>query len=164
MFIKYSGNNVHAMPYVNSTGKDLIQSPQDVQWFRPGWNEFPAAVWKQNEKNPQVQKMLQKGILEVFSQKVKVQVKDKKSGRVKTVEKVVGLDDKPIKLKYFDEKQSVEIVKGTLNREILQRWIDEERRHKVMKALRKQIEPLLNKSQDDEDSEAEDYDDEEDWE
>lgn len=61
MLIKYNNTNVHALPYVNQTaGKQLIQSPSDVKWLQPGWNEFPSEVWKQNEKHPQIKKMIEK--------------------------------------------------------------------------------------------------------
>jgi hypothetical protein len=36
---------------------------------------------------------------------------------------------------------------------MLQRWIDEENRHKVKRALTKQIEPLLNSESNDDDDE-----------
>ena len=161
MFIKYNNTNVHALPYVQmvpitvrnkKTGKkrtvmriDHSQSPQDIQWLRPGWNEFPSNVWLQNQEHPSIKKMLKEKVIEVMNEKVVV-----KNGKAK-VTKIVGLDDSEIDLKVFAEARAIEIVKETLNRDILQRWLDEEMRHKVKRALMKQIEPLLNNTKEEED-------------
>jgi hypothetical protein len=167
MFIKYSGTNVHAMAQINETALKamkkgaktaVIQTPQDVKWLRPGWNEFPKAVWEQNKNHPEILKMLKKGKIELFSAKAKVKVKDAR-GKIKIVERMVGMDDRPIRLRWFDEKLAMKLARETLNRDILQRWIDEETRHRVKKVLRKQIEPLLPSKEDDEDSD--DWEDEE---
>lgn len=155
MMIKYNNNNVHAMPFVQQrpvtlrnrkTGKkrtvmqaNFNQSPQDVQWLRPGWNEFPRHVWEQNMNHPGIQKMLKDKKIELMTDVVEI-----KKGK-KTTTMPIGQDDEPVALKYFAENRAIEIVKGTLNRDILQRWLDEETRHKVKRALTKQIEPLLNK-------------------
>jgi hypothetical protein len=175
MFIKYSGTNCHAMGNINKASlaamktpgreaKALIQSPQDVKWLRPGWNEFSTECWDQNKNHPQIVKMIKKNIIEIMNHTAKVKVRDKK-GKVKLVQRLIGQDDRPVRLTYFDEKSAVKIAKETWNRELLQRWLDEERRHKVAKVLRKQIEPLLNKSSDDDDDEDDDdgIEDEEDF-
>lgn len=158
MFIKYNGTNVHAMGQVNATDMKMNQSPQEVKWLQPGWNEFPSEIWKQNEKNPQIQKWLKKGVIELLSETVSVRIRDKKTGKVKTVKKTLGSTDVEMTIKYFDEKKAIDIVKHTFNRDILQRWIDEERRHKVKRALDKQIKPLLNteREETEEDDENED--------
>lgn len=161
MMIYYGGKNVHALPHVTTvpvtlrnkkTGKkrtvmrvDTTQSPQDIQWLRPGWNEFPKHVWEQNENHPGVQKMLKDKTIRLMAEKIQI-----KSGK-KKITKVVGQDDEEIDLKLFAEARAIEIVKETLNRDILQRWLDEETRHKVKRALTKQIEPLLNNTKDEED-------------
>lgn len=163
MFIKYNDTNVHALPYVTMiprkirnkrTGKvrtemkvDTNQSPQDIQWLRPGWNEFPKHIWEQNKENPSVKKMLAEGKIELLSETITVSMGKKK------VTKTIGMDDEPVNLKDLSETKSIELVKGTLNRDILQRWLDEETRHKVKRALSKQIEPLLNKTNENDDSE-----------
>ncbi|SRR5579875_2527930 len=158
MFIKYNGTNVHALPYINKAQAHIMQSPQDVKWLRPGWNEFPKEVWEQNKEHPAIKKMLKKGTIELLNYKASLKVRDKKSGRLKKVVKMLGQDDKPIKLKHFDEPTALKIIKGTLNREILERWLDEERRHKIKRALRKQIKPLLPSMDDDDERDQEDLD------
>lgn len=166
MFIKYTGTNVLALPHVTkiATGdKKLMQSPSDVKWFRPGWNNFPKAVWDQNADHPQIRKLIKKGVLVLFCEKAKVKVLNKKTGRTKFVTKEVGMDDKPIKLRYFDEKLALKIVKETWDRDLLQMWDDDERRHKVKRALRKQIEPLLASKEDDADEDDFDDEDGEGW-
>jgi hypothetical protein len=170
MMIKYSGTNVHAMAHINEAAlksmKDgdakaiAIQTPQDVKWLRPGWNEFPRATWEQNKEHPEIKKMLKKKVIELMEYEAKIKIKDPKTGRPKTVTRMVGADDKPVKLKWFDEITAKKIVTETLNRDMLQRWMDEETRHKVKKVLRKQIEPLMNNNKDDDDI-GDDFEDEE---
>lgn len=159
MFINYRGTNLHALPYVTmrpvtlknkKTGKkrtiqrvDTSQSPNDIQWLRPGWNEFPSHVWNQNKEHPGIKKMLKDKMIELLSEEVSVLVRDK-NGRKKRVKQIIGLGDEEVRLKHFTEIRAIEIVKETLNRDILQRWMDEETRHKVKRTLVKQIEPLLN--------------------
>ncbi len=168
MFIKYNGSNVHALPYLNfknvtlvnkKTGKrrtvqkiDTNQAPQDIQWLRPGWNEFPSNVWGQNKDNPQIVKMLKKGTIVLMDEKVVFSRGGKK------IQKQVGADDSEIHLKVFDDKRAIEIVKSTFNRDLLQRWLDGETRSKVKRRLEKQIEPLLSQASDD-DGDQDDEDD-----
>lgn len=170
MFIKYNETNCHALPHVTQrpvtlvnkkTGAkrrvmriDTTQSPTDIKWLRPGWNEFPKAVWDQNKDHPQIQKMLRKKKIELMSEKVTITKGGKK------VTRVVGLEDEQIRLRWFDEKRALGIVKDTYDRELLQRWLDEESRSRVKRKLEKQITPLLAETQNEQDDE--DEDDEED--
>lgn len=152
MFIQYNDTNVHALPTMRyrevrlrnkKTGKirtvkklDVAQSPNDVKWLRPGWNEFPKDVWEQNKDHPSIQSMLKSGKIVVMADKVVVQQGKKK------IAKVVGQDDSEITLEVFPERRAIDIVKNTYDRDLIQRWLDEETRHKVKRALVKQIEPL----------------------
>lgn len=162
MFIKYNDTNVHAIPNIKTksvrmknkkTGKIRVveklvgnQSPQDIKWLRPGWNEFPSDLWNKTKDHPGIKKMLAEKKIELLNETVVVTEGKKK------VKKVIGQDDEEVSLRFLSELKSIEIVKGTLNRDILQRWLDEETRHKVKRALSKQIEPLLNNTKsDDED-------------
>lgn len=158
MFIHYKDTNVHALPYITyktkrfknkKTGKvtvkqvlDLTQSPQDIKWLRPGWNEFPSNIWEQNKENPGIKAMIAKGMIEIFD--------PKKAGMKKG--KTLG-PDAEIHLTDLAEPAALKIAKQTWDRDLLQRWVDEETRHKVKRALLKQIEPLLpsEKSKDDDD-------------
>ena len=161
MFINYRNTNVHSIPFVKSravtlknkkTGKkrtvqqiEMNQSPNDIHRLMPGWNEFPKHVWDQNKDHPSIQKMIKDKTIEVLHEEVTV-----KLGK-KSIKRVIGMDDEPINLRDFSETRATQLVKETLNRDILQRWLDEETRHKVKRALTKQIEPLLNSKQDNED-------------
>ena len=149
MFINYKGTNVHAMPETSQASLTLNQSPQSVKWLQPGWNEFPKNVWDQNKENPGIKRMVKEGLIELLEETVSVRMRDK-SGKVKTVKKTIGHDDKPVALKYFEESKAIKIVNQTFNRDILQRWADEETRHKVKRALEKQLKPLLSTKSDDE--------------
>ena len=98
MLIRYDGTNVHAMPFVaqkavtlrnKKTGKkrtvmklDLSQSPQDIPFLRPGWNEFPKHVWEQNRDHPGIKKMIKDKMIQVMSDVVSVKVgeEDDKAG------------------------------------------------------------------------------------
>lgn len=167
MFINYRGTNVHALGYVQMKNKTLrnrrtgkirvvqevaSQSPQDIVWLRPGWNEFPKMVWEQNKNHPQVLHMIKKKQIILLEEKVTVLEKDK-NGRKKKITKVLGQDDSEILLRDFSEARAIEIVKETLNRDILQRWLDEEMRHRVKRSIAKQIKPLLNPQKDEDENE-----------
>lgn len=52
---------------------------------------------------------------------------------MKTKEVILGQDDRPLKLKWLDEKTAIVMAQGMFNRDTLQRWLDEEVRHKVKK-------------------------------
>lgn len=154
MFIKYNDTNIHAIPDIRTksvrmknkkTGKvvmrekiDSNQTPQDIKWLRPGWNEFPSALWLKTKNHPTHLKMIEDKKIEFLSEKVKV-----KQGK-KMVTKVIGEDDEEVSLELIAEKRSIEIIKGTFNRDILQRWADEEIRHKVKRAVMDQIELVNN--------------------
>lgn len=172
MFIQYNGNNVHALPYLTyrpkkltnkRTGKsttvmklDTNQAPQDIKWLRPGWNEFPKAIWEQNKDHPQIQHMLKKKLIVLMAEKVAII----KGGKKMT--KLVGPEDEKVRLRWFETARAVEIVKGTYDREMLQRWEDEETRHRVKKAIKKQLEPLMASPEDkDEDDDQDEMADEE---
>lgn len=153
MFIHYSGTNVHSMGLVNSTQMKMNQSPQEVRWLQPGWNEIPTKIWDQNKTNPTIKNMLTRGVIKILPDQV--QVKFKKAGKITKKKLAIGEHDKPIALSLFEEKRAIEIVKDTYNRDILQRWEDEETRIKVRKALNKQLAPLLpSESDDDQESES----------
>lgn len=148
MFINYKGTNVLSMGAANHAAIGGTTSPQDVHWLRPGWNEFPRSIWQSNQAAPNIQQLLKKGVIQLLEVKVKVRVKDKKTGRSKVVTKVIGQDDSEIRLKHFDDARAIQIVKETLNRDILQRWLDEELRHKVKRVIIKQMEPLMAQPED----------------
>lgn len=165
MFIQYKDTNVHAMPQLayrpvrvknKKTGKARMvdklvtdQAPQDVFWLRPGWNEFPKKIWDQNSTHPQIVRMMKRKKIVLLTDTVEV----KKGG--KKVKLQVGLTDVPIRLRWFDAKRAIEILKNTLNRDLLQRWLDEETRSPVKRALEAQIKPLLPENQAPKDEEAE---------
>jgi len=150
LFIKYSGTNCHTFGQLPEKGDISVQGPKKIAVLRPGWNEFPANIWEQYKTHPSVKKMMEKGTLELLETKVVVMVKGKK------VIKKIGSNDNKVKLTYFEEKKAISIVKDTYNRDILNRWLDEETRPKVIKAIQKQVEPLLpgdKEDGDDDDSE-----------
>jgi hypothetical protein len=132
MLIRYTKNNIHALG--SHDGKE-------IKWLTPGWNEFPSHIWKQYENDAEIKKMIADGAIELLADKVTV-----KEGR-KTVTKVLGAGDEELRIKDLPEPRAIELVKQTLNRGMLQRWDDEETRHKVKRALAAQIKPLLPESQ-----------------
>ena len=149
MMIKYNGTNVHALGHMQPEANRQAMGPPDISFLRPGWNEFPKTIWAQYQEHPDIKKMLKKGKLEVMAEKVVVNKGAKK------VTKVIGQDDKKIKLMELPEAKALQVAKGTFDRDLLQRWLDEETRHLVKRALTKQIEPLLGGESESEASEEE---------
>jgi hypothetical protein len=133
MLIKYNGTNVHA--FGSPDGKQ-------ISWLRPGWNEFPKQIWDMYANHPDVITMLSDKKLELLNEKVEVPSKGKKKEY-----REIGMTDEPLSLKDLSESKAIEVVKGTYNRDMLQRWLDEENRHKVKRALDAQIKPLLPETQ-----------------
>ena len=147
MLIRYNGTNIHALGHLGSPGAAATQAPMSIHPLRPGWNEFPKEVWDQYQNDPEIQKWIKEGKLELMAEKVVV-----KDGRKKST-KIIGTTDDELNIMDLPEAKAIEVVKATYNREMLQRWIDEENRHKVKRVLTKQIEPLLNSESNDDDDE-----------
>lgn len=133
MFIQYNKNNIHALG--TPDGKE-------IKFLRPGWNEFPSNIFKLYEKDPEILRMIADKIIVLMNEKVTVNQGKKK------VTKVIGQDDEEIVLKDFSDSKAVEVVGGTLNKDLLQRWDDEENRHKVKRALAAQLKKLSPESED----------------
>lgn len=167
MMIKYNGTNVHALPdlrYVEKriknkkTGKvrivrtvDINQTPQDVHWLRPGWNQFPARVFEQHREHPAIKSMIEKGTIEFLPA-------DLKNAKGKTVKLAAATTDAEFNLADVNEKSAIEIGKATFDRELLQRWIDEESRPKVRRALEKHFDKTFGTKKDMPDDEDGDED------
>ena len=130
MFIKYNKVNLHALATYD--GKQLAH-------LRPGWNEFPNHIWEQNKNDTEILRMIEEGDIEVMEEKIVEKV-----GK-KTIVKIVGQTDGPVMLKDFDEKKAVDVVNDTYNVDLLQRWMDEESRHKVKRALDKKLKAIHEK-------------------
>lgn len=130
MIINYKKNNLHALSSYD--GKELV-------WLSPGMNEFPSHIWKIHEKDKEIVKMLDDKIIELFEAKVTYRNDDGKK-----VTKIIGKDDEPLDLKLLDEKKAIEVVKSTYKKNILERWNDEEFRHKVKRELEKQMKALFS--------------------
>jgi hypothetical protein len=128
MLIKYNKNNVHALGSFDG---------KTINWLSPGWNEFPSDIWKIYENDKEIQRMLADKQIELLEEKI---ITGK--GKNKTVE-IIGKSDEELHLSKLPEAKAIELIKGTLNRKMLERWIDEEVRHKVKRALVEQLKPLL---------------------
>jgi hypothetical protein len=118
LFIKYNGTNIHNL--ASFDGKQM-------SWFQPGWNEFPADIWKQYEKNDDIIDGLENKLFEVY----------------KSPGKKTPLLAEEFNVKDMDEKTAISVVTSTWVRPLLQRWQDEETHHKVKRALDKQLKPLM---------------------
>lgn len=113
-------------------------TPKEIKWLRPGWNEFPSNIWKMHENDPEIVGMVESKKIELMNIVV-VEGKGKK--------RVFGQGDDELHIVKIPDATAISIVKDTLNREMLQRWLDEETRSKVKRALEAQIKPLLPDSQ-----------------
>lgn len=129
MLIKWNKSNIHA--FGSYDGKQ-------INFLRPGWNEFPSAIFELYKNDTEVLRFIKNKTLELMAEKVTL-----KTSSGKKVTKVIGQGDDELSLKDLSEEKAIEIVKGTFNRELLQRWTDEENRHKVKRELDKQTKPLL---------------------
>lgn len=141
MLIKYNKSNVHALGHVPSSETKIAGGPQDIAWLRPGWNEFPSHIWEMYKTHPQILKMLEAKDIELMNIQVKL-----KQGK-KMVTKVIGPGDSELHLMELPEPMAIKVASETLNRQMLERWADEETRHKVKRAIMKQIEPLMSSNQ-----------------
>jgi hypothetical protein len=130
MFIKYSKSNLHVMS--SHDGKE-------VYWLKPGWNEFPLHIWDAHKDHPETLRLMGEGSIEISQDKVSLV---NPRGKKEVVS--LGKTDQPVRLKDLDERRAIEIVGSTFDRGILQRWLDEENRSKVKRAVEKQLKPLLN--------------------
>lgn len=124
MLIKYTGTNVHAL--ATKDGKVIAS-------LRPGWNEFPMALFKANENDSEVCAWIKSGKLAFLSK-----------GYGKKAKPLHRFDDEELHLSELEADQALEVVKETYNRAMLQRWLDEETRHRVKRAVDKQLRKVNN--------------------
>ena len=124
MLIRYTKTNVHTFP-VTAEAKEVVK-------LKPGLNEFPSKVWKLWEKHPIVVGMIEDGDIEL------VNLKSEAKGKAKP--KVIGKDDKELRIKELSAKDAIKVVKETFDRDMLERWQAEETRHTVKKELDKALE------------------------
>lgn len=130
MFIKYTKANLHTL--ATHDGKELAH-------LRPGWNEFPSRVWDENKNDAEIKRMIEDGDIVLMEDRV-----EQKVGKKKIV-KIIGKTDEPVALKDLDEKRAIEVAGETFNLDMLQRWMDEETRHKVKRAIDKQVKAINSK-------------------
>jgi len=128
MYIRYNKPNVLSLSTFD--GK-VIES------LKPGWNEFPAAIFNLHVTNPEIVRMIETKELEIMNETQEV-----KGSKGKTAVKKIGLDDELVSLKDFSETKAIQYVKETYLMSILTRWSDEEVRHKVKRALEAKLKEL----------------------
>jgi hypothetical protein len=132
MLIQYNKPNNHALS--NLKGDAIVV-------LRPGWNEFPSEIFNVHKDDSEIKGMIADGTIKFLKEKVVTM-----EGR-KKVTKTVGEDDSELHVKDLDEKKAIEVIKATFNRDMLQRWMDEETRSRVKRAIDAQIKPLLPENQ-----------------
>lgn len=107
--------------------------------LRPGWQEFPKGVFEAHLEDPEVQQLIKDKHIVISD--VVIQEKQGK----KTVKVELGKADVEVHLVAIkEEKKCLEIIAGTFNRELLQRWIDEENRSKIKRALEKRMKDVFD--------------------
>lgn len=133
MLIKYNKANVHTL--TTSDGKGSM-------WLKPGINEFPDHIWNENKAHPHVVDMMNNNEIELFKEE---DVGIKPKGKVqKDQPRYLGQGDQPVRLCDIpDDKSAIEIVKATYDKNLLQRWMDEETRSKVKRELDKQLKSVM---------------------
>lgn len=130
MFINYTKPNCHTL--ATPDGKEFHH-------LRPGWQEFPKRIWDLYKDDPEIKRMVADGDIVLMAEKVQDGKKTK----------TIGQDDQPVDLKDLPIDKAIKIAKETLNRDLLQRWADEETRHKVKRILESQIKELTHQPEDD---------------
>jgi hypothetical protein len=111
----------------------------DLFVLRPGWNEFPAEIFELHKNDPEIKAWIKSGDIVISDVKV--------GAGKKAID--LGAQDVEVHLAEIkDEKKCIEIVNGTFNRDLLQRWIDEETRSKVKRALSARMKDLFEKKDD----------------
>lgn len=147
MFIKYNKKNVHAIG---------SHDGREHKWLQPGWNEFPDEIWAQYQNDSEIKRMMDDGEIELHDHPDKDAVinlqqssysKGEKGKKVKVIEKdqprYLGEGNREVHLTDLkDEKEAISIIKATFNKKLLQRWTDEETRHKVKRELEAQIKEI----------------------
>lgn len=91
--------------------------------FLPGVNEVDPKKWAEVEKHPLVKVRLEEGILQVLSE----------GGKGKSAE---------VSLASFKDKEAVKLVKETVSKPLLEKWLAEEKRSAVKQALQEQLEEI----------------------
>ena len=88
--------------------------------FLPGVNEVDAKKWAEVEKHPLVKFRLEEGTLQVLSE---------------------GSKGKPadVSLANFKDKEALKLVKETVSKPLLEKWLADEKRSAVKQALQEQL-------------------------
>lgn len=141
MFLKYNKPNNHVLSTFGA-GVGGVMAQPDIKVIRPGWQEFPKHIFDMHQNDPHMISMIKDGTIEISE----MAVKEKVGKKTATVE--LGKSDAEVHLtKIPDEKKCIEIVNGTFDRGLLQRWIDEENRSKVKRALEKRMKDVYDKKE-----------------
>ncbi len=109
-----------------SIGKDASGNDRvEVITLQPGINEAPP-LWEQARKHPLVVKALEDGeILEI-----------------ETARKGEAKPGDPADLSHAPEKQALGVIADTVQVVLLHKWLASEKRDKVIKAIRDQLDKL----------------------
>lgn len=130
MWIKWDNTNCHAMGSID--GKEIFS-------LSPGWNDFPKRIWDENKDHPEILGFLEDKTIELLDEKKIVL-----NGKKKTVVSI-GMDDEPLNLKDLSDGKALTIIKDTYKQDILNRWFDEDNRHKIKKAITARLKDLMPK-------------------
>lgn len=137
MFLQYNRPNNHVLSTHGSMVGGVMAQPE-IHVLRPGWQEFPKHIYDMHKDDKMFKEMVKKG---------DIVVSDVKVGAGK---KAVALAEADVEVhlsEIKDEKKCIEIVKGTFNRELLQRWLDEETRSKVKRAINERVKEVYGKKE-----------------
>jgi hypothetical protein len=126
----------------------------------PGVNKLEDEVWKRSAENPQIKRLIKlgkkKGGLEIVTDVMGD--KEQAAAAKKAEDKQIAID-----LSGFADKEAADIVRKTLNKELLEQWAESDNRPLVRRAVEKQLKTLTIKPKKDADGADEpDADDQED--
>lgn len=127
MLVNYTNANIHTIPIGS------YDAPKNII-LKPGINEVEEADWELAlKKCPDVKKMVDEGVIVLKSQKS-------------------AHDD----LSKFNQKEALEIVKGTFAVDLLTKWIGAESRPAVRSAINAQVSMIKAPAKDEKDKDKKD--------
>ena len=136
MFVQYNRPNNHVLSTHGVMAANGVMTQPDIAVLRPGWQEFPKHIFDMHKDEPSFKKLMAEGV---------IVVSDAAMGTGKKAVKVGQADVEVHLSEIKDEKKCIEIVNGTFDRELFQRWLDEETRSKVKRAISARIKELYGK-------------------
>lgn len=124
------------MIIINNTKSPIATTHEEARYtLKPGVNDVPPNVWAAWRTTKVMAFMIEEG-----------KVKEPEAGAPNVEEAELG--DTVPDLSKLSITKSCELVRATFDQELLEKWITDESREKVLKAMEKQLEKIAIKAKD----------------